>query len=131
MFLLVEAVRQLRGECGPRQVAGAEVALAHGSGGVLSAMSTVILGTEATRMSDPRPVPPRPTAPPSASSRRCRPPAEPFWAATREQRLVLPWCRACERPIHFPREALPACACGRTSSSGARRRARGVVYAVR
>jgi acetyl-CoA acetyltransferase len=48
MFLLVEAVRQLRGEGGPRQVPGAEVALAHGSGGVLSAMATVILGTEAT-----------------------------------------------------------------------------------
>jgi acetyl-CoA acetyltransferase len=47
MFLLVEAVRQLRGEGGPRQVDGAEVALAHGSGGVLSAMSTVVLGTEA------------------------------------------------------------------------------------
>jgi len=49
IFLLVEAVRQLRRECGPRQVEGAEVAVAHGSGGVLSALSTIVLGTEATR----------------------------------------------------------------------------------
>lgn len=49
MFLLVEAVRQLRGEGGPRQVEGAEVAVAHGCGGVLSSTSTVVLGTEATR----------------------------------------------------------------------------------
>jgi acetyl-CoA acetyltransferase len=44
LFLLIEAVRQLRGECGDRQVADAKVALAHGNGAVLSSQYTVILG---------------------------------------------------------------------------------------
>jgi acetyl-CoA acetyltransferase len=48
LFLLIEAVRQLRGECGARQVKDCEVALAHGNGGVLSSQATVILGTKAT-----------------------------------------------------------------------------------
>jgi acetyl-CoA acetyltransferase len=46
MFLIVEAARQLRGEGGDRQVEGAEIAVAHGSGMVLSVMSTAVLGTE-------------------------------------------------------------------------------------
>ncbi|RLA55570.1 MAG: thiolase [Gammaproteobacteria bacterium] len=47
MFTLVEAIQQLRGECGERQIEGAEIALAHGNGGVLSSQITNILGTEA------------------------------------------------------------------------------------
>jgi acetyl-CoA acetyltransferase len=48
IFALIEAVQQLRGEAGERQVAGASVALAHRNGGTLSSQATAILGTSDT-----------------------------------------------------------------------------------
>jgi acetyl-CoA acetyltransferase len=46
IFLIIEAVRQLRGQAGPAQVPGAEVALCAGSGGFLSGIGTVLLGKD-------------------------------------------------------------------------------------
>lgn len=47
LFILIEAIRQLRGEAGERQVNNADVALCQGSGGVFSSQATNILGTAA------------------------------------------------------------------------------------
>jgi len=43
LLLAVEAIRQLRGECGERQVKNARVALVHAEGGIMSSHATAIV----------------------------------------------------------------------------------------
>jgi uncharacterized OB-fold protein len=52
----------------------------------------------------------------------------PFWEATKENRLLLQWCTACDKPIFYPREVCPSCmgsALEWRDSTG-----RGTIYAV-
>lgn len=44
LFCLAEAAIQIRGQGGPRQIPGVQIALSHGNGGTLSHQSTTILG---------------------------------------------------------------------------------------
>jgi acetyl-CoA acetyltransferase len=48
LFAMVEAVEQVRGGAGARQIEGAALALAHGNGGVLSSQATVVFGSRQT-----------------------------------------------------------------------------------
>lgn len=48
LLTMVEAVQQLRGECGERQVNDARLAACNGSGGYLSSQVTAVFGTEET-----------------------------------------------------------------------------------
>lgn len=70
--------------------------------------------------------------PPDGAPERFSPPESPagapFWVATRDRRLVLQWCRSCERTIHFPREACPSCL--GTDLEFRPASGRGTVYAV-
>jgi len=53
------------------------------------------------------------TAEPGATAGRFEPEVtthtRPFWDATREGRLVIQWCSACDRPVWYPREVCPRC----------------------
>ena len=106
LFLLCEATRQLRGEAGDSQVPGAEIAVAHGSGGWLSTQATVVLGTE-PRIDDdgdfvahngvdwsesPKYLWPRP----NHEDRE-------FWEGARRGELRIQRCTSCGKHQHYPR----------------------------
>lgn len=68
-----------------------------------------------------------------AQATRFEPPASeiagPFWDATKEEKLLLQWCRDCSQPVFYPREVCPTC----LKSAGLEWRpasGKGVVYAV-
>ncbi len=48
LFLIIEAVTQLRGAAGARQLASCDIALCHGNGGTLSSQVSAVLGSAAT-----------------------------------------------------------------------------------
>jgi uncharacterized OB-fold protein len=58
---------------------------------------------------------------PAAPSRTMEPPvgpdSAPFWDATRDQRLLIQWCTACDRGIFYPRSFCPFCGTSATSGS--------------
>lgn len=49
MFALTEAVIQMRGQAGERQLEKADLALVHGQGGIMSSHCTIILGCEGSQ----------------------------------------------------------------------------------
>ena len=46
VFLVLEAVRQLRGEAGERQLDSPKISLINGTGGSLSSTGTIVLGVD-------------------------------------------------------------------------------------
>ena len=54
----------------------------------------------------------------------------PFWEATREGRLLLQWCAACDRAIFYPRALCPHCGSSDSRPQWREARGTGTVYAA-
>ena len=48
LFVMIEAIRQIRGGCGDRQIDGTKLSVAHGNGGLLSSQVTSVWGAPET-----------------------------------------------------------------------------------
>ena len=96
MFLIVEAVRQLRGECGAAPGAGRRDRGRPRLGWCCRAWRPSCSARR--RRAEPR-------------SWSRRPPTTPRRSGTRPDadELVLQWCHACDRPIWYPRAVCPRC----------------------
>ncbi len=119
LFLLCEATRQLRGEAGDSQVGGAEIAVAHGSGGWLSTQGTVVLGTEAHEVRGPsvraaertgaRSMTADWTETPKWLVPRPTPEDREFWEGARRGELRIQHCTTCGRHQHYARMLCSHC----------------------
>jgi uncharacterized OB-fold protein len=54
----------------------------------------------------------------------------PFWEATREGRLLVQWCTACDRGVFYPRVFCPHCAAGPDALEWRPASGRATVYAA-
>jgi uncharacterized protein len=81
---------------------------------------------------------PAAAAKPVAAPTRFEPPVQPesgpFWDATRERKLLVQWCTACDRGVFYPRVFCPHCGAGAGNGPGAlewrRASGRGTVYSA-
>ena len=81
VLLLVEAVRQLRGEAGRAAGAGRGIAVAHGVGGLSRPRQRWCWAVSEQEYGDPL--------------------HRPFWQAAREHRLIVQYCRSCAGRFQF------------------------------
>ena len=112
MFLITEAVKQLRGEAGERQVDGVEIASRTGRAACCRACPPrcSARGRRCDRRRDRRG--PRRDCGGMERKRILEPPVtettQPFWDAPRDRRLLLQWCAQCDHVVWFPARCVPA-----------------------
>jgi uncharacterized OB-fold protein len=74
------------------------------------------------------------TAPEGSAPTRFEPPvgaeSGPFWEATREGRLLVQWCTACDRGVFYPRVFCPHCAAPGSALAWRAASGRATVYAA-